>query len=195
MKYYWILLSLLIIIANACKPDSFTLHKHKDDLNSKIRQIDGLIMSDLDSFEKINDNTILLKNNAVVAMRLSKVTQLRAQFLVEVLKGNGVLFNFHSVSDNFATHSKIAFKYFDKEISLWKDSVYLYQNFSKRNRKDLKEWVVYENYGDNLRLIVGCDTVFNKKINSIATEYLILETDKDSEVKLESILFSDINKL
>ncbi|NLO20182.1 MAG: hypothetical protein GX121_09995 [Ignavibacteria bacterium] len=188
-------MSLLIIIANACKPDSFTLHKHKDDLNSKIRQIDGLIMSDLDSFEKINDNTILLKNNAVVAMRLSKVTQLRAQFLVEVLKGNGVLFNFHSVSDNFATHSKIAFKYFDKEISLWKDSVYLYQNFSKRNRKDLKEWVVYENYGDNLRLIVGCDTVFNKKINSIATEYLILETDKDSEVKLESILFSDINKL
>ncbi len=194
MKYFWILLLLLVIIINGCHPDSFVLHKNKDDVNSKIRQINGLIMTDLDSFEKLDDNSFVLKENAVVAMRVRDITQLRAQFLVELLEGNGLTFNFHSVSNWFDVHNKISLKYYNNEISLWKDTTSLYQNYSKKIDTKRKEWVIYENYGNNLTIILGCDTIFNKRINSIATEYVILETGKNTEVKLESILFSDINK-
>ena len=194
MKNYWILLLLLLIIINGCHPDSFALHKNKDDVNSKIRQINGLIMSDLDSFEKLDDNSFLLKENAVVAMRVRDITQLRAQFLVELIEGNGLTFNFHSVSNWFDVHNKISLKYYNNEISIWKDTTSLYQNYTKNIDTNHKEWVIYENYGNNLTIILGCDTIFNKRINSIATEYVILETGKNTEVKLESILFSDINK-
>jgi len=194
MKYFWILLLLLLIIINGCHPDSFVLHKNKDDVNSKIRQINGLIMSDLDSFEKLDDNSFILKENAIVAMRVRDITQLRAQFLVELIEGNGLTFNFHSVSNWFDIHNKISLKYYNNEISIWKDTTSLYQNYAKKIDTNRKEWVIYENYGNNLTIILGCDTIFNKRINSISTEYVILETGKNTEVKLESVLFSDINK-
>ena len=194
MKCFQILLLLLIIFISGCSPDSFTLHKNKHDVNSKIRQINGLIMSDLDSFEQLNDNSILLKENAVIAMQVSNITQLRAQFLVELIKGNGLTFNLHTVSNWFDIHLRISFRYYTNELSVWKDTTSLYNNFSKQIDTNQKEWIVFENYGNDFKIILGCDTIFNKKINSVATEYVIIETGKNTEVKLESILFSDINK-
>lgn len=194
MKCFQILLLLLIIFISGCYPDSFTLHKNKHDVNSKIRQINGLIMSDLDSFEQLNDNSILLKENSIIAMQVSNITQLRAQFLVELIKGNGLTFNLHTVSNWFDIHHKISFRYYTNELSVWKDTISLYNNFSKPFETNQKEWIVFENYGKYFKIIIGCDTIFNQKINSVATEYVIIETGKNTEVKLESILFSDINK-
>ena len=87
-----------IILLPSCAPDKFILNQ-----NDKY-QISGFMMSGIDGVEVIGENAIILNEGARASLRSPGLTQLRADFTVELLKGEGVKLSLRSASYHFKAH-------------------------------------------------------------------------------------------
>jgi len=179
---------ILIIVSGiiySCAPDQFILNQRKREI------INGLIISNIDSVEVIGDNAIQLYGGGHVAMRRSHMTQILADFTVKILQGDGLRFAIRSVSDNFENHPAIFFDYTIKGSKVFEKGKFeTIIDSVKAKVNDIKR-IKIMNYGKNLFITVDCDTIFNGRTELPATEYILIQALKSTNVQISGI---DINK-
>ena len=187
MKKY-ILIIILAAIISACNPVNFVLNKNED------VTLYGLIMSALETVEISSkySNTLLLRENARVALSTSKITQFNSKFTVEIFHGEGMRFSFRTISDSFDDHSSIQFDYNTEGSYIYlKDKLLVMTDTIKANAMD-KKLIQISNNGDYFLVAVDCDTVYYGRTNLPATEYVIIETLGKTEVFVSGIEFAKL---
>ncbi len=179
-----IITSLIIafaLIIVSCSPDLFTLNQRNN------KYVNGLIMSDLDNVDVMNDNSLMLYDGGFIAMRRPELTGLTADFTVNIKKGDGVMFAIRSVSDHFSDHPGIYFDYStggSSVIEKGKDRIYLKNVYAKI---DEPTRIIISNDCSYYNIIVDCDTVYKGRTWLPNTEYVIVKALPKSDVLLSGI--------
>ena len=182
---------LLLFLLYSCTPYNFVL-KRFDEI-----PVFGLIMSDLESVEIPSkySSSIILKENARVALAVSDRTQFISHFNVNMEKGGGLIFSIRTISDNFDTHPSIKFKY-DMFGS------YIYDNKKLINSVDSikaqigkQKLISISNNGQYYQITVDCDTVYKGRTKLPATEYVIIESLEGTEAYISGIDFAEIYEI
>lgn len=181
-----ILSTISIMILMACAPDQYVLN-HRDEM-----RLNGIIMSRLESVEKVADNALRLHPSAVTAMRYTGLTQFMADYSVKILKGSGMKFAFRTVSDTYPRDPSLVLAYTT-------DGYTVYENGRIVAKSDTVSAILNEparikirNQGKMVKITIGCDLVYYAKTELPATEYVILETLEGTEAYIYGIEFADI---
>jgi hypothetical protein len=174
-------ITVAALMLASCSPDLFTLNKRNN------QYIGGLIMSDLDDVDIINDNSLMLYDGGAVAMGRSELTNLTADFTVDVMKGEGLRFAIRSVSDHFDKQPAIYFDYSTEGSSViekGKEKILLHNIKAKINQPTR---IIFKNDCSYYSIIVDCDTVYTGRTWLPNTEYVIIKTLPKSDVLLSGI--------
>ena len=186
IKILTIFLAALAIIITSCATEYFLLDEQMPE------RVVGYKMTSLDSVEKMRTNQFKIYDGGMCSLRKMEVTQLLADFTVEVDGGEGIRFAFRTVRNKYEQQPKIAFDYTpngtvlkeNDEVIADVDSIKLEYNEPKR--------VVIKNDGRYYYVTVDCDTVHTGYTRMPATEFVIIETLPGSNAVLSGIDFAEI---
>lgn len=189
MKIKIIILSILVIIIHSsCSPDRYKLMFDTREF------IHGYKMNSLDSTEKINENSIQLYSGGMTALRLFDVTQLYADFTVNITGGDGVSFFFRTTKHDFEQENKtgITFDYTRDGCYIRDSGELVAEVDSVKMMYSVPARVKIKNDGRNYLITVDCDTVYRGHTRNWATEYVIVRAMNESNVRLSGIHFENI---
>lgn len=173
----------LSFITDASSPYTFTLNKNTD------IPIGGYILSNLDSTDIISDNSLKLSGDGKVILGAYYLTQFAAEFHTKITRGEGVRFILRSNTDSLHHLSALRFEYTTSGYRVLQgDSILLKTSVLRTNLNSLEK-IRITNYGDLLRIEVGCDRIFERRISTPSTEYITMQAFPNSEVLLSNIDF------
>jgi hypothetical protein len=190
MKYLYI--TFLLFVLTDCTPEGLKLN-----MISAKNLIYTVIVGDLNNVEQINDNSFLIKNGGIASMRILGKTQNEIKFNLEFLEGDFVRFGIRTTRVNFNKKNNIIFEINGTDISLYLHGKLL-QNKKIAGSVKNSKLIRILNLGDELKISVDCDEIVNIRTKLPLTEYLIVESNKNSTLKLSGIVFDLIlfeNKL
>jgi hypothetical protein len=174
---------ILILFVSSCQPDKFSLNKHE------AYPIGGLIIGNLDSVDVFGRNAFRLYPGGAVAIRVTSLTQFSSDFTIELEKGTGVRFSVRTVSNNFENHPSLT-------LDLRKDG-YIIGGFGKTNQQsdsiklepNSPMRLFLENDGKFIIIKTDCSLIYKNPEELPSTEYLVIESIDDSQVKFTGIEF------
>jgi len=196
-----ITLSILVVTLNSCASDYFSLYLFHPD---KTKRITGRIFTEKSNIKNLNvynvnifnDNSIELKDKNTIALKYLIENEYIADFTFEAKSGKSVNFYTRSAYDDFGKQNKIRLEFNN-------NGVYLYEKYNDSEKligKDLsKKLTINEktrffikNDGKKLKISMDCDDIFDVRTNLNISQYLIIETEADSEIVLSAINFENI---
>ncbi len=196
-----ITLSILVVTLNSCASDYFSLYLFHPD---KTKRISGRIFTDKSNIKNLdaynvnvfNDNSIELKDKNTIALKYLIENEYIADFTFEAKSGKSVNFYTRSVYDNFGKQNKIRLEFNN-------NGVYLYEEYndtekligidlSKKLTINEKIRFFIKNDGKKLKRSMDCDDICDVRTNLNISQYLIIETEADSEIVLSAINFENI---
>lgn len=182
-----LIIILIGTIIQSCNPHLFTLNEMED------IEIYGLIMSDIGTVEvpAKYKNVLTLKENSRVALASSKLTQFISYFSVKVIKGNGLIFSFRTVSDTYEKHPSIQFKYDKSGSFVYNNKKLINSVDSIKAIKGKEKLISISNNGQYYQIIVDCDTVHKGRTILPATEYIIIECLEGTQANISGIEFAE----
>ncbi|MFA6571022.1 MAG: hypothetical protein WCT77_07270 [Bacteroidota bacterium] len=181
----FILILAISIIALSCTPDEFTLNKKTPG------QIDGLIMTSLESVDQYADNAIILNENGLAAMRRYGLTQFIGDFTVKIQQGEGVRFSIRSACNEYDNHPVINFDYTTKGCIFSGTGLKEFLVDSVKALRNSPSRIKIYNLGKNITVTVNCDTVYNTKTELPATEFIMVKSLNNSRIQLSGISFEE----
>lgn len=181
MKYLYII--IFIFIGTACTPEGFRLNmlKNKNLINT-------VIVGDLNKVEQINDNSFIIEDSGIVAMRDLGNTQIEMKFELEFLEGNFARFGIRTTRVNYNPKNNIIFEINGNDVSLYQNNKILVNKkllISDRKTKLIKIF----NLGNELKISIDCDEIVDMKTKLPVTEYLIVESNNNSRLKISGTVF------
>ena len=179
-------ISILIIFIISCNPYQYYLNIQQQ------KSISALNMSKLDSVELMADNAILIYPGSRTAMRMFELTQLEADYTVELKQGKGVRFAIRAVSNEYDNHPKITFDYTTEGCVIKENGVLRNSVDSVKALPNVPTRVIIHNDGKLIKIKVDCTEVYYAKTEIPATEYIVIESIENSVVYISGIWFSDI---
>jgi len=196
-----ITLSILVVTLNSCASDYFSLYLFHPD---KTKRISGRIFTEKSNIKNLNvynvnvfnDNSIELKDKNTIALKYLIENEYIADFTFEAKSGKSVNFYTRGVYDNFGKQNKIRLEFNN-------NGVYLYEEYndtekligidlSKKLTINEKIRFFIKNDGKKLKISMDCDDIFDVRTNLNISQYLIIETEADSEIVLSAINFENI---
>lgn len=184
LKIVTTLIILLLIIS--CQYEKFALNKEFGN------RIDGLIMTHYDSVRQINDNSIFMKSETKVALRSEFVTQFVGDFTVKIPEGEGINFYFRTAVDKFEIHPAIKFDYSFGGSKVYENNVLIRTVDTVMAKPNQEVRIKIMNYGKHYIITVDCDTVIHKRTDIPLTEFIIIETRKNTKAEIYGINFDEI---
>lgn len=150
------------------------------------------IMSDIYSVEKINNNSVLLKNDAVFSMRTANVQQYYADFTMRLKQGTGAKFNLRTTKDKFNLQKGL-------ELTVSTNGIYFSENgkvtknFAGYHLQEGETYrLVIKNHGKYVKVSLDCVDFPEYEIKLPLTEFTIVSTDKNSIVELSAVNFTSV---
>ncbi len=184
-----IMLLFLLASMAGCHPDMFILNINRD------YQIEGLNMSTLNSLEVVRDNGLLLHPGGLISLRSPLVTQVNADFTVELLKGEGLRFSFRTVSNDYPNRPAIKFDYTGKKCTVWENDKVISEVDTVKANYQGPSRIRIQNDGPLMNIMVDCDTVYYGKTDLPCTEYVIIEAMESADAIIYGIDFSEITDI
>lgn len=196
-KHIIILFITTIILSYGCAPDLFELNKKTSEIDQtgKSLAIYGMILSDLNSVEVINDNSLKIKGGGAVALAVGMETQFSAEFTLKFQVGDVLRFRIRSVSDHYLQHPAVIFDYTLQNSTVSENDILITKVDSIRSKLFNPVKVKISNFGNLMNILVDCDTVYSGTTRLPATEYILLESLRNSEIDVYGINFAKINIL
>ena len=177
---------MAIIILSSCSPDKFILNQNER------YPISGLIMSGLDRVDVIGENVLILNEEGRTALRSVGLTQFRADFTVELLKGDGIRLSIRSASHHYRYHPSLALDYTSNGCSITENGRLVKKIDSIRAIYRTPTRIIMENDGKYCQISVDCNIIYKGPTPLLATEYIILESINDTKARITGISFNDI---
>lgn len=150
------------------------------------------IMSDIYSVEKINNNSVLLKEDAVFSLRTGNVQQYYADFTMRLKQGTGAKFNLRTTKDKF-------FKIKGLELTVSTNGIYFSENgkvtknFAGHHLKEGETYrLIIKNHGKYVKVSLDCVDFPEYEIMLPLTEFTIVSTEKNSIVELSAVSFVNV---
>lgn len=180
-------ITLLVILITGCYPDRFSLNKRDDN------RIEGFIMTpDFDKVEITADNEFTLYEGSMVSLRTVGLTQLAADFTVNLINGEGLSFYFRTVQHDFPRQPFIKFDYTTNGCSVYENERLLVSVDSVKARHKEPSRIIISNDGKLINITVDCDTVFYGRTELNATEFVLIKSNEESRALLSGIFFNDV---
>jgi hypothetical protein len=192
MKTKILIFIVSFFVLTACKPDMFYLNENKFDKEA----ITGFKVCPLDSVEVLAGNAFIMYSGSLVDMCCNEIpiTQFRADFTANIVRGTGLRFSFRTIIDSYETHPNISFDYTLDGCNVYENNKLLVRVDSIKAVLNQPTRILIENYGKLYNIVVDCDTVFYGSTNLPATQHMILKTLENSDIRLSGIDFEYLNK-
>lgn len=196
-----ILINILVVILSSCASDYFNLYLYHPD---KTKRISGRIFTDKSNIRNlnvlnvkvINDNSISLKDHNTVALKYFMENEYIADFTFLAKSGKTVTFYSRCAYHNFDKQNKIKLEYNENGIYLYEiyndNETLIAKDLSKKLTINEKVRFFIKNDGKKLKVSMDCDDIFDVRTNLNISQYLIIETEQDSEIVLSAINFENI---
>jgi hypothetical protein len=187
MKEKFVLIMLMITFLQGCSPDKFTLNFRSENI------LFGNILSNIETFEQVNDNSFLLKGGTV-AIRRVLMTQSSISFNYKVIKGDSLIFFIRNVVDNFQPENGIAISLTQDGCFIKDDGLVKTQSYEiKLSNKDEK-YINIRTVGNLTHFRHECDDISVSSLKP-ATEYLIIQAPPNTEVLISGLEFEKVLKI
>jgi hypothetical protein len=183
-----ILAIILILFISSCQPDKFSLNKHE------AYPVGGMIMGNLDSVDVYGQNAFRLYPGGAVAIRVTSLTQFSADFTVELEKGSGVRFSIRTVSNNFEERPSLTLDLRNDGYIIEDRSISSKQSDSVKLMPGSPLRLIIENDGKYLSIKTDCSLIYKNPEELPSTEYLVIESIGESQVKIFGIEFSYVHE-
>jgi hypothetical protein len=183
---------LLFIIVTGCQPDTFILGQFTKNPEAKI--IFGFKYCQLDSVEVNGDNGLNIYPGGIAVLGLNRTTQIHADITCELTQGESMRFAFRTNLNDYPRHPSVTFDYSTTNsiISINGTPFRTVDSVKAELNKPSRIHII--NDGNMVNVVVNCDTVFYGKVYIPATEYLIIESRKNTSAKLSGIIFSSMRE-
>ena len=187
-KILFIISNLMLIALNSCDPYYFKLNTTK----KTFELIHAVKLTDMNDVERISDNSFKILPNAKLALGLNKITQIYSELNVKVSSGEGLRFSFRTVSNDFENNPKISFEYLVNNSIIKENNKIISLKNIKFDYNELKVIRILNN-GNKYCVTVDCDTIYNGITNLPATEYLMIESLKETNAIISGIYMTSSN--
>lgn len=174
---------LILSVLYSCASDIYYLNKET------VNEIEGLKMSSLGSYQIKEDNSILLFNEGITALRQVSLTQFKSQFRVIIRKGLGLKFSIRTLPDKFPNHPNLTLEYKLNGCTVYESGKLITQVDSIKTSEGSQSLLQIINDGNLVTMTVNCDTVFFGRTKLKATEYVIIEALPKTEALISGIGF------
>ncbi len=177
-----IVISVLSILANSCSPDTFVLNKYEGDNVIYVRMLNGIGKT-----EKINENSLEIKPDAIVSLKFIEETQFIDEFNLTLKSGNGVSLYLYTTEAEFGEQKNI-------EVNLTTAGYKIIKNEEMIAGSDSIKLELNKNYrikiqqeGNLLKFSVNCADIIIQVSKYVSNEYLIFQTGRTSEIQIDGI--------
>jgi len=181
MKIYLLIVCIILAIVPACVNEQFSINMGNKEL------IVGLKMSDTETIDEVNDNSVMLNEGGVIALKRQGITDLVSDITVDIKEGEGVWFAIRCASNNYENHPAIMFTFSKNGLTVQekgKPLIYLAQYKASMVEPSR---IVFRNDCKRYDILVDCDTVYTGFTEIPNTEYLLIKTLPKSKVLLTGI--------
>lgn len=127
------------------------------------------------------------------AIKVTEQTQFLAQLRVEILEGSGATFYTRAVPNKFDPNDGIAFRYGVDGCSVREPDGTL--RTIEHNAETDPEIIKVLVEADLTEYTVGCDLLYQGYSELEGTEYLIIESDPDTRLRISSVNYFDVDEL
>ncbi len=175
---------ILLLFLSSCNPDRFIINTKSQNT------IFGKILDGLDSFEQINYNTFILSEGRV-AIRTYLQTQNDISFNYDLISGDTIIFVLRTVEKKYDNENGI-------KIIIDKNSTKIFEN--KKLINEIKEiitknnqtrYINIRNIGNIIHFTQDCEK-FTVKSNIPATDYLFIQSLKNSKILISGLEYEQI---
>jgi hypothetical protein len=186
-----ILIFSSILILLSCSPDRFYLNQNLP----YEEEIAAIKIGYIDSVEKIAKNAFALYSGGFVDLYCQEipVTQLQADFTVDIKDGEGIDFFFRTIADHFDKHSNINFQYSTNGCKVTEAGRLIVMVDSIKAQLNKPARIKIENYGSLYNITVDCDTVYFGKSNLHATQHILIKPVNITNAVFTGVRFSNMN--
>ena len=181
---------LIIALLCSCMPDDFTLKTGK--YNNDI--INGYNKSVYGTYDDINDNTVMLKENGYVSLRRQGFTELTTDITVELIEGEGVQFAIRCVKNKSENHPAILFTYSTSGSAVQErgKASLAFPQYKAKIKEPVR--IVFKNDCKRYDILLDCDTVYTGWTDIPNTDYLLVKSLPKSRVFLTGISMVEKNE-
>ncbi len=189
MRTIKILIILTALLATSCHwlfaPKEFLLNQESEYL------ILGENLSTIESLDVTGLNHLTLRPGARIALRTLLVSQLLADFSVNIQEGEGLKFYFRTVVNDFDTHPRMEFDYTTHGCTVKENDKVLrtFNSLIIENKSDKR--IKIKNDGALVTITVDCDTIYYGSTALNSTEYIIIEALPNTTARLYGIYFAE----
>lgn len=184
MKINIVFTVIMIVALQSCSPDRFTMNYRNENI------LFGTILSDLDSFEQINDNSFLLKGGTV-AIRRTLMTQSNISLNYKMIKGDTLRFFTRNVVHKFNPENGIEINLNSKSCNIKENGILQNQNDVITLSKKDEKYINIRTVGKLTHFRHDCDDIVISSLKP-ATEYLIIQVPKNTEVLISGMEFEKV---
>ena len=172
-----------IIILNSCNPRLIKLLEKDLD-----KVVPVYYLGKLHNVNKLNDNSISIKDSALVSFKIFGVTNHIIEFNTNSIDNQHFRINLRNIFDKFKPENGIQI--------LIKNNTYIVFERNKLIRSgflnDEENYFYFENDGKYLKIKINCDDIDIDEISIYATEYMIIENFEDSNIKLSGLNWENL---
>lgn len=190
MKITVLIFSTILILAS-CTPDRFYLNQNLP----YEEEIAAIKIGNMDSVEKIAKNSFALYSGGFVDLYCQEepVTQLQADFTVDIKDGEGLDFYFRTIADHFENHKHINFQFSTNGCKVTEAGKLIVSVDSIKAQLNKLTRIKIENYGSLYNITVDCDTVYYGKSDLHATQHVLIKPINRTNTIIQGVKFSNMN--
>lgn len=171
-----------MLIATGCTPTQFSLNQI-----SGTNLIGCKILGDINSIEKSSDNSIIMKPNAKLAMKVPLMTQFESNFTIKIKSGDGINFAYRTTENSLSENRSLKIELSSGGIKIAESGKIIFENPDVKLILGRQYKIRCINEGKNLKIYVDCDEITNITTNLPATEFIFAETHENTAAELEGI--------
>lgn len=187
-KYISFIIIIIIMIFQSCAPDEFVLNQESQYL------INGIKLSSLNSIEQIATNALLLHENSITGLCLTNITQIYADFTMELRKGNGIRFAVRTNLNDYPNHPSITLDWTIEGCIVKENGKVINVNNSIKAIPFYPTRIIIVNDCELVKMYSDCNLIAQFKTKLPCTEYVVIEAEKGTEALAKGIEFFKVSE-
>ncbi len=177
------LAGLIALLLQACYSESFVLNEMTS------QALYGRKMTPIGTVEVSGADELTVYGGGMAAVRSWRLTQSELEFYLIVDEGPGVILHTRSVPIEFDLAPGVALYYTIDGCRLLEKGRELASTDTLRAVPGERERILIRNDGHRMRILIGCDVMYDGPSSLPATEFLVVESLESSTVRLEQFAY------
>ncbi len=187
-----VLIFFILLVTASCNPYRFTLL-----YNLEYELMEGQILSHFDYFEKLNDNSFILKPGGIASIRKPKLTNF--QFEANLNYSSELKLNIwlRTITHEFSKDNGIKIEIQSGRLKIFENSREIYSESSNiADNKSIDNTLYFRliSEGKNLFVTMDCNPQIIIKTELLLTEYIIFENLSNEKILMSGIKLQESQK-